>query len=69
MANIFDDKFIDQTSDAYLSLTGQRPGLYYPPQYVTAQRPLYVRGGMYFDLTTNKLVIGGATAFETVTSV
>jgi hypothetical protein len=40
-----------------------------PPQAVTASAPAYVKGGMYFDTTLNKMRIGGATAWETVTSV
>lgn len=39
------------------------------PQYTTAGAPAYVKGAMYFDTTLNKLRIGGATAWETVTSV
>ncbi len=31
--------------------------------------PAYVKGGIYFDTTLNKLRVGGATAWETVTSV
>lgn len=38
-------------------------------QYSTAGAPAYVKGGMYFDTTLNKLRIGGASAWETVTSV
>lgn len=38
------------------------------PQYPTASAPPYVKGGAYFDTTLNKLRIGGATAWETVTS-
>jgi hypothetical protein len=30
--------------------------------------PAYVKGGIYFDTVTNKLMVGGATAWETVTS-
>lgn len=40
-----------------------------PPQAVTASAPAYVKGGMYFDTTLNKMRIGGATAWETVTSI
>ena len=40
-----------------------------PPQATTAAAPAYVKGGMYFDTTLNKMRIGGATAWETVTSV
>ena len=39
-----------------------------PPQATTAAAPAYVKGGMYFDTTLNKMRIGGATAWETVTS-
>jgi hypothetical protein len=38
-------------------------------QATTAAAPAYVKGAMYFDTTLNKLRIGGATAWETVTSV
>jgi hypothetical protein len=44
-------------------------GVYYPVQATTAGAPTYVLGGMYFDTTLNKLRIGGATGWETVTSV
>ena len=40
-----------------------------PRQAVTASAPAYVKGAMYFDTTLNKLRIGGATAWETITSV
>jgi hypothetical protein len=35
----------------------------------TAAAPAYVVGAMYFDTTLNKLRIGGASGWETVTSV
>jgi hypothetical protein len=38
-------------------------------QRTTALAPPYKKGAMYFDTTLNKLRIGGATAWETVTSV
>jgi Lower baseplate protein N-terminal domain len=38
------------------------------PQHATSGGPAYVKGGMYFDTTLNKLRIGGASAWETVTS-
>jgi hypothetical protein len=38
------------------------------PKYTTASAPPYVMGGMYYDTTLHKLRIGGATAWETVTS-
>ena len=37
--------------------------------FSAASPPTYVKGAMYFDTTLNKLRIGGATAWETVTSV
>jgi hypothetical protein len=40
----------------------------YLVQAPTASAPAYVKGGSYFDTTLNKLRIGGATAWETVTS-
>jgi hypothetical protein len=39
------------------------------PQYTTAGAPAYVKGALYFDTTLNKLRVGGASAWETVTSV
>lgn len=44
-------------------------GLIYPQQATTAAAPAYVKGAIYFDTTLNKLRVGGATAWETVTSV
>ena len=40
-----------------------------PIQAVTASAPAYVKGAIYFDTTLNKLRVGGATAWETITSV
>ena len=39
------------------------------PQYTTAGAPSYVKGALYFDTTLNKLRVGGASAWETITSV
>ena len=39
------------------------------PQFTTAGAPAYVKGGAYFDTTLNKMRIGGATTWETITSV
>jgi hypothetical protein len=39
------------------------------PQHTTANAPTYKKGRLYFDLTLNKARIGGATAYETLTSV
>lgn len=51
----------------YVAISGT--GVFFPRQTTTAAAPAYVKGGMYFDTTLNKLRIGGATAWETVTSV
>jgi hypothetical protein len=40
-----------------------------PVQATTAAAPTYVKGAIYFDTTLNKLRVGGATAWETITSV
>ena len=39
-----------------------------PQQATTAAAPTYVKGAIYFDTTLNKLRVGGATAWETITS-
>ena len=39
------------------------------PKFTTAAAPAYTAGGIYFDTTLNKVRIGGASAWETVTSV
>jgi hypothetical protein len=44
-------------------------GLMYPQQATTAGAPAYVKGAIYFDTTLNKLRVGGATGWETITSV
>jgi hypothetical protein len=43
-------------------------GLLFPSQAPTTAAPAYVKGGIYFDTTLNKLRIGGASGWETVTS-
>lgn len=43
-------------------------GRIFPPQATTVGQPAYVKGAVYFDTTANKLMVGGATAWETVTS-
>jgi hypothetical protein len=44
-------------------------GVLFPVQAPTASAPTYVKGGIYFDTTLNKLRVGGATAWETITSI
>jgi hypothetical protein len=46
----------------------QVDGLIFPVMATTAAAPAYVIGGMYFDTTLNKLRVGGASGWETVTS-
>ena len=43
--------------------------LIFPQQAITASAPTYVKGAIYFDTTLNKLRVGGATGWETITSV
>ena len=38
------------------------------PQHATTGAPAYAEGRMYYDTTLHKLKIGGAAAYETVTS-
>jgi hypothetical protein len=42
--------------------------VFFPVQATTVGAPTYVKGGMYFDTTLNKLRIGGASGWETVSS-
>jgi len=44
-------------------------GLIFPQQAATASAPAYQKGAIYFDTTLNKLRVGGATDWETITSV
>lgn len=57
-----------QTSAAAVLVKISGTGVLFPVQAATASAPAYVKGGIYFDTTLNKLRIGGATAWETVTS-
>ena len=55
---------------AGLSVTGalSATGLIQPQQAPTASAPTYVKGAIYFDTTLNKLRVGGAAGWETITS-
>lgn len=44
-------------------------GVIFPVQAATASAPTYVKGGIYFDTTLNKLRVGGAIGWETVSSL
>ena len=58
-------------SPSGLAVTGNisATGTIAPQQATTAGAPAYVKGAIYFDTTLNKLRVGGATAWETITSV
>jgi hypothetical protein len=58
-------------STTALAITGgiSATGTISPQQAATASAPAYVKGAIYFDTTLNKLRVGGATAWETITSV
>lgn len=43
-------------------------GVVMPVQAATESQPAYVKGGIYFDTTLNKLMVGGETGWEIVTS-
>lgn len=44
-------------------------GVIFPVQAATASAPTYVKGGVYFDTTLNKLRVGGASGWETIISI
>jgi hypothetical protein len=58
----------DAVADNYFAGTLHMGGLVFPQQAPTASAPTYVKGGIYFDTTLNKLRVGGASGWETVTS-
>ena len=51
------------------AVTCNSNGTFSPIAAPTASAPTHVVGAMYFDTTLNKLRIGGAAGWETVTSV
>lgn len=61
---------IAQFSATGLEVTGliSATGIIKPILATTAGAPSYVKGAIYFDTTLNKLRVGGATAWETITS-
>jgi hypothetical protein len=60
--------FIDLQVGGVSKLSVRNDGVIFPVQAVTASAPTYTKGGIYFDTTLNKLRVGGATGWETVTS-
>ena len=60
----------DYNGGGYTELMSlQSNGVFKTFQATTAAAPAYVKGGIYFDTTLNKLRVGGATAWETITSL
>lgn len=60
---------IYNNSGGILALSINPYGVLIPYPHATTGAPAYVKGGIYFDTTLNKLRVGGATAWETITSV
>jgi len=60
---------LEQLYAAVRSLQAGICGGYFLIQATTANAPPYHKGALYFDTTLNKLRVGGATAWETVTSI
>lgn len=63
---------INDTATGTLTLNqtlSKNLGVVMPIQAATASAPTYIKGGIYFDTTANKLYVGGATAWEAITSV
>lgn len=58
-------------SSSGLAVTGTLSvdGIVTPGTYTTGTRPTKTLGGIIFDTTLNKLLIGGASAWEVVTSI
>ena len=74
MSNIKGRVLIGTTTDDGVNAlqvngSGIFAGLIKPQQATTAGAPAYVKGAIYFDTTLNKLRVGGATAWETITSI
>lgn len=65
------DVLFTRTGSGALSVTGtiSFQNLIKPQQATTVGAPAYQKGAVYFDTTLNKLRVGGATGWETVTSV
>ena len=63
--------YVANNRTVFSSTTGAATfaGTVSPQQATTAGAPAYVKGAIYFDTTLNKLRVGGATAYETITSV
>lgn len=53
----------------FASIAANYPSLAHLPKFATADAPPYEKGAAYFDTTLNKVRIGGATGWESITSV
>lgn len=62
-------KILDLQAGGVSKVSVSQNGVLMPVQATTASAPTYIKGGIYFDTTLNKLRIGGATGWETCTSV
>lgn len=56
------------TSSGSVGISVNNAGVFMPVQATTTAAPSYTKGGVYFDTTLNKLRVGGASAWETVSS-
>lgn len=63
------DKLLSIQNNAVEKVSVNYQGVFFPVQATTASAPTYIKGGIYFDTTLNKLRVGGATGWETITSV
>lgn len=59
--------FVDLLSIDLAGNTSILAGVFSPLQASSA--PSYVKGALYYDTTSNKLMVGGSTSWETVTSI
>ena len=66
-ASITDPVLYDELAAIYQALKSLQSSII--PQYTTANRPTYKAGLLIYDVTIHKLVVGGATAWEVVTSI
>ena len=55
-------------SKSYIKASINSDGVFFPFSAPTVSAPTYVEGGIYYDTTAHKLMVGGAAGWETVTS-
>jgi lysophospholipase L1-like esterase len=61
-------RLLDLQVNGASKVSVRNDGVMMPVQAPTASAPAHVVGGIYFDTTLNKLRVGGASGWETVTS-